>query len=440
MRKKIKHYAVTIIIIFSILVINVMAYFQYTRNINKQLEEQTDIHLKAITDEMVECLNIKMEERLATFKAVAMFIGTVDDIKGELIENAMKKQAEAAGYGKFDVIDAEGVGLKSKGELDYKDNKNFKKALAGKGIMDIRTDEYGAISGIDYYVPIYREDKIIGVLLTTSDLVQFTNYMDISDLGQYGNSFIVKQDGTLLTRGYGLDEVENISMIFGDNKAAPELINSMQSRQSGYISYVTDSTKRYICYSRTAFNKWYMVSVVSSSSLDVNNSDIENEGTIFFIEIAILTILLTAYLVRIVIIENKGKRLNKERYYMISKYTDSITFDYSCEKDTMYCNDKWKKIFGYEVEKSNLKEDITRHVKEEDKELFKEKIELLMNEKEFVKFQLSLLDAEGKPVYCNFKMSSIKGKKGKVQKILGIIEVLQQERNYIESEEYDNEE
>lgn len=435
MRKNIKHYAVTIIIIFVILVINVMAYFQYTKNISEQLSEQTDIHLQAITDEMVECLNIKMEERLATFKAVATFIGTLDDIRGELVENAMKKQAEAAGYSEFDVIDEQGIGLSSKGDLDYKDNKLFKKALGGKSVMEVRQDTYGGTCGIDYYVPIYRDDKIVGVLLTTSDLVQFTSYMDISDLGQYGNAFIVKQDGTLLTRGYGLDEVENISMIFGDNKASYDLINSMQSRQSGYISYVTDSTKRYICYSRTAFNKWYMVSVVSSSSIEVNNNDIANEGTVFFIEIGILTLILTIYLVRVVILESNSSKLNKTRYYMVSKYTDSITFDYSCAKDTMYCNDKWKKILGYDVERSNLRENITRHIKDEDKELFKEKIDDILKEKEFVKFQASLLNADGKPVYCNFKILSIKGKKGKVQKVLGIIEVLQQERNNVEDEE-----
>ncbi len=435
MRKNIKHYAVTVIIIFVILVINVMAYFKYTKNISEQLSEQTDIHLQAVTDEMVECLNIKMEERLATFKAVATFIGTLDNIRGELVENAMKMQAEAAGYSEFDVIDEHGRGLVSKGELDYKDNKLFKKALGGKSVMEVRQDTYGATCGIDYYVPIYKGDKIIGVLLTTSDLVQFTSYMDISDLGQYGNAFIVKQDGTLLTRGYGLDEVENISMIFGDNKASYDLINNMQSRQSGYISYVTDSTNRYICYARIAFNKWYMVSVVSSSSIEVNNNNIANEGTVFFIEIGILTLILTIYLVRAVILENNSSKLNKTRYYMVSKYTDSITFDYSCAKDTMYCNDKWKKILGYDVERSNLREDITRHIKEEDKELFAEKIQCILNEKEFVKFQASLLNAEGNPVYCNFKILSIKGKKGKVQKVLGIIEVLQQERNNIEHEE-----
>lgn len=424
MRKNIKHYAVTVVIIFLILVINVVAYFQYSKNISEQLAQQTDLHLQAVTDEMVECLNIKMEERLATFGAVATFIGTVEDIKSLEIERALEKQAQAAGYSNFDVIDAAGIGLESKGSIDYNSNKCFLKAIVGKSVMEVREDEYGATSGIDFFVPIYKDDKAIGVLLSTSDLVQFTNYMDISDLGQYGNAFIVKQDGTLLTRGYGLDEVENISMIFGDSKSAPELINSMQSRQSGYVSYVTQSAKRYICYARTSFNKWYMVSVVSSSSIEVNNNDITNEGTVFFLEIGVLTLILTIYLVRVVILESKGNRLNKTRYYMVSKYTDSITFDYSCVKDTMYCNDKWKKIFGYEVEKSNLREDIARHVSDEDKERFKEVIDVLIKQKDFVKFQVAIMDANENPVNCSFKMSTIKGRKGKIQKVLGIIEVV----------------
>lgn len=425
MRKNIKHYAVTIFIIFLILIINVIAYFQYSKNIDEQLAQQTEIHLQAITDEMVECLNIKMEERLATFKAVATFIGTVDDLQGSFVESALTKQAQAAGYSQFDVIGADGIGLKSKGNIDYSEDKCFIKALAGKSVMEIDEDAYGAISGIDYYVPIYKNDKITGVLLTTSDLVQFTNYMDISDLGQYGNAFIVKQDGTLLSRGYGLDEVENISMIFGSNKAATKLINSMQSRQSGYVEYESDSTKRYICYARTSFNKWYMVSVVSASSIEVTNDDIANEGAVFFLEIGVLTLVLTVYLVRAVFVESKSNRINKTRYYMVSKYTDSITFDYSCEKDTMYCNDKWKKIFGYDVERSNLKEDITRHIADEDKERFREIVDVLMTQKEFVKFQVSIKDSEDRLVHCNFKMSAIKGKKGKVLKVLGVIEPIQ---------------
>jgi len=426
MIKNLKHYAVTVVIIFVILIINVMAYFQYSANIKEQLEQQKDIHLQSVIDDTVECLNIKMEERLVTFEAVATFIGTESDIKSHIVIDALAKQAESAGYSDFDIITSDGKGLDVKGDIDYTDNRNYIKALGGKSVLDIRTDNFGAVRGIEYYVPIRSNDKIVGVLMTVSTLEQFTKYMDISDLGQYGNVFVVKADGTLLSRGYGLDEVENISMVFDDKKSSSDLLNSIQSRQSGYVSYDTGNSIRYICYARTAYNKWYMVSIVSASSLQVSNNDIANEGTVFFMEIAVLTIILTVYLIRAVFAESQSNLMNKKRYYLVSKYTDRIIFDYSCRKDTMYCNENWKKIFGYEVEKSKLREDVTRHIADEDKERFKEIIDVLIKDKEFVRFQVGIKNNEGATINCSVRMSAIKGKKGKMQKVLGIIEVCSQ--------------
>ena len=423
MFRNIKHYAITVVIILVILVINVTAYFQYSSNLSQKLDKQVDNHLQAVMEETVECLDIKMEEKLASFKAVATFIGSVDDMKGTGVIKALTKQAEAAGYSDFDVISVDGIGLSEKGSKNYTDNKNYEKALGGKSVFGTKTDKFNVVDGIEYYVPIYGDGKIIGVLMTSSTLAQFTDYMDISDRGQYGNVFIVKQDGTLLTRGYGLDEVGNISMVFNNDSSATKLINSMQSRQSGYVEYKTDDTVRYICYSRTAYNKWYMVSILSASSLEVTNGDIENSGTIFFMEIGVLTVFLTIYLIRAVVVESRSNIMNKKRYYIVSKYTDRIIFDYSCRKDTMYCNENWKKIFGYDVAKEKLREDMARYIADEDKERYLEIVNVFLNEKDFVKFQIGIKDAEGQVINCSMKLSAIKGKKGKIQKVLGIIEV-----------------
>lgn len=422
MIKSIKQYAITIVIILVILVINVMAYFQYSSNIGEQLLQQTNIHLQAVIDETVECLNIKMEERLETYRAVATFIGNLGYVDKEKIEKALASQSDMAGYRDFDLILSDGIGLESKGSIEYSENSNFKKALGGKNTMDVKEDSYGSIKGIDYYVPIYVNDKVEGVLKIFSTLEQFTSYMDIADLRQYGNVFIVKQDGTLLSRGYGLDEVDNIRMILGNDKSASKLINSMQSRKSGYISYNSGASKRYLCYAKTAYNKWYMVSIVSAASIDVSNEDITNEGTVFFFEIAVLTGILFAYLVRMVVNESKGNQLNKKRYYIVSKYSDSIVFDYSCAKDTMYCNEKWKKIFGYDTEKEDLRKDITKHIAQQDKERFSQIIDVLKTEKEFIRFQVAINDRQGNPVNCIVKLFAIKSRRGKLQKVLGVIE------------------
>lgn len=421
MIKSIKQYAITIVIIFVVLIINVMAYFQYSNNISEQLQQQTNIHLQAVIDETVECLNIKMEERLETYRAVATFIGTLNDLTQENVVKALTNQADAAGYTDFDLINTDGIGLESKGSKRYVEDDGFSKALGGKSAMETFTDEYGSIRGINYYVPIIKNNQVVGVLMTFSTLEQFTISTDISDLGQYGNVFIVKQDGTLLSRGYGLDEVDNITMILGNDKSTSKLINSMQSRKSGYISYNSGASKRYLCYAKTSYNKWYMVSIVQASSIDVTK-DITSEGTMFFVEIAVITSILMIYLVRMVIIESKDNKLNKKLYHIVSKYADSIVIDYNSEKDTIYFNEKWKELFGYEPDKENLRQDISRYIAEKDKDRYNQIIDVLINEKEFVKFQVAIIDSQGDSINCIMKLSAIKTKRGKVQRVLGIIE------------------
>ena len=418
MKKRFKQYGIAIVI----LLINVLAYIQYTGNINKRLELQTQTHLKSLIDETTECINIKLEERLETYKAVATFIGNMDALETDEVVKTLRNQAESAGYTDFDLIDKEGYGYKSKEKATYLEDQNYVSAIEGKSEIDVVTDIFGTIKGIKYYVPIYSRDEITGVLMVSSTLEQFTAYTDISDLSEYGNVFVVKQDGTLLSRGYGLDEVDNIKMIFGEDKTASTLIKSMQSRKSGFVSFDSGEAKKYICYSRTDFNKWYVVSIVPAHSVEATNEDIKTDGTVFFFEIAMLTVILMIFLVRLVFSESKGNQLNRQRYHFVTKYSDSIIIDYSCAKDTMFCNENWKKVMGYEPERKELKSDITRYIADEDKERFNQIIEVLRKEKEFVKFQVGIKKEDGEIVKCIFKLAAIKTKRGKLQKVVGVIE------------------
>ena len=83
MKKRFRQYIIAIVI----LLINVLAYIQYTGNINKRLETQTQIHLKALIDETTECINIKLEERINAYKAVATLIGNLDDVDMDIPED-----------------------------------------------------------------------------------------------------------------------------------------------------------------------------------------------------------------------------------------------------------------------------------------------------------------------------------------------------------------
>ena len=418
MKKRFKQYIIAIII----LMINVLAYIQYTGNINKRLEKQTDAHLKSLIDETKECINIKLEERLETYEAVATFIGNLENMDLEILEKALRNQSDSAGYTEFDLLNLDGDSYMLQETGVYAENSKFQNACKGKSCFEIKYDTYGSLKGINYYIPIKNGKLVEGILMVYSSLEQFTTFTDIIDLNKYGNVFIVKQDGTLISRGYGLDEVENIKMILNDDKSASKLVKSMQSRKSGYISYDSGEAKKYICYARTDFNKWYMVSIVSAQSVEATNEDIKTDGTVFFFEIAMLTVILMLFLVRLVFSESKGNQLNRQRYHFVTKYSDSIIIDYSCAKDTMFCNENWKKVLGYEPEKKDLRSDITRYIAEDDIERFNQIIDVLKKEKEFVRFQVGIKNEQGEIVNCIFKLAAIKTRRGKLQKVVGVIE------------------
>ena len=418
MKKRFRQYIIAIVI----LLINVLAYIQYTGNINKRLETQTEVHLKALIDETTECINIKLEERIKTYTAVATLIGNLEDADMDKISKALKNQADSAGYTDFDLIDKNGNGLKGKGDLKYAEDENFKKALEGKVSIAISEDSFGSVKGVNYFVPVTKGEVVKGVFKVYSTLEQFTELVDIADLGEYGNVFVVMQDGTLISRGYGLDEVDNIKLLLHNDKSATKLVKSMQSRKSGYISYDSGEAKKYIFYGRTDYNKWYMVSMISAQSVETTNEDIKTDATVFFFEIAMLTVILMLFLIRMVFSESKGNQMNRQRYHIVTKYSDSIIIDYNCEKDKMYCNENWKKVLGFEPDKTELRADIARYIVDEDKERYIEIIEVLRKEKEFVKFQAGIKNDKGEVVKFIFKLTAIKTKRGKMQKVVGIIE------------------
>lgn len=418
MKKRFRQYIIAIVI----LLINVLAYIQYTGNINKRLETQTEVHLKALIDETTECINIKLEERIKTYTAVATLIGNLEDADMDKISKALSNQADSAGYTDFDLIDKDGNGLKGKGNLKYAEDENFKKALEGKVSIAVLEDSFGSVKGVNYFVPVSKGEVVKGVFKVYSTLEQFTELVDIDDLGEYGNVFVVMQDGTLISRGYGLDEVDNIKLLLHNDKSATKLVKSMQSRKSGYISYDSGEAKKYIFYGRTDYNKWYMVSMISAQSVESTNEDIKTDATVFFFEIAMLTVILMLFLIRMVFSESKGNQMNRQRYHIVTKYADSIIIDYNCEKDKMYCNENWKKVLGFEPDKTELRADIARYIVDEDKERYNEIIEVLKKEKEFVKFQAGIKNDKGEVVKFIFKLTAIKTKRGKMQKVVGILE------------------
>lgn len=423
--KGLKRYAVSIVITFIIILVNIGIFYNFYTDTYYNLGEQTKSYLNNIVEEAAECVNIKINERFITLEALAMYIGTYSNGDYTTVSKVLDAQVAIDGFGGYDIVGLDGYGLIEKGGADYSNTDFFDKTKKGKNMLFDYNDQNSKSHDIGFSVPVYRDDKIEGVLVVFCSYEEFSSFTDIDAFGNNGDSFIVKQDGTLLTRANGLDEVENIKLILSDDtKSANALISGMKQKTLGNVSYGNGNHKRYLCYSKTSYNKWYVVTIVSADTVDEHTSVIRGAGVTFIMEISVLLILLLVYFIYLITSHIRSSRINKERYYIVTDNSETIMFDYSVKNDTMYCNDKWNHIFGYELPKSDMKSIMTKYVYEEDIDKFLRRVDRINKTNDYVKFSIRLLNDKNEPIGCLVKLYAIRGFRGRVTKILGVIETL----------------
>ena len=422
--KRIKEYYVTIILIAAVIIINIAAFALYISNINRDIQKQTEEHLVDIMEEASTSVELKVEETIHELEMTAYYISMSDNYLEETTYANIVKMTRKAGFEKFDIIGADGTGLEENGSKDYSEKKFFSKVMNGSvSILDI-SDSEGNTKGVRFSVPIRNEvDEIEGVYLVECDLDSFTELLNLDSVNSKGKAFIIKSDGTVLSRKTD-SSIRNVSDILDNETNVKTLKNYMKSKKAGVVGFANGKdSKRYICYSKTNFNSWEIIMVVSSSGVEANISDVTDNFVFLGVIIGVMLIVLIAYFIYTLVSVKSKSAINLQRYYMVSKYTEDIIFDYSCVKDTLYSNENWKKLFGYELPKESVKEKMEEYVAEQDRAFYREKIEEAKKSKDgLVQFKCSILDQGKNAVSCICKIFAVKDNMGKVIKIVGVIE------------------
>lgn len=420
--KRFKDNYITVVLILIVIAVNIGAFGAYVNNVKYSLALQTETHIDNILNEAVECINLKLDEQMNTMETMSSFITTLSshDNVNDILEELLKRQKESYGYSLFELVPA-GNG-ETEANKAYSDKEYYKNALKGKTVIVEEINE-GNVTDIVLASPVYTDGgEINGVLVAKMDSNTFYRTIEIPSLEQNGKCFVVKKDGTLISKSENLMAVSKINDLLPKKEYADSLINGMRSRTAGIISCQSDGQNRYIGYEKLSINKWYVVSIISSDAVEASVSDMETDMVILGVELGFILLVLIVYFIYTIISRKNREKMNLERYFIAAKYADTIMVDYSIAKDTMYCNEKWEKLFGYTLPRSNIKEKLTEHFYSEDREIFINNYKELIDNNIEKDFSARVLDKEGNPVKCSFKLFPICEKKGKIVKIIGFIE------------------
>lgn len=418
--KRFKDTYITVVLILIVIAVNMGAFAAYVNNVKYSLSIQTQMHVDNIVNEAVECINLKLDEQMNTMKTMSQVITVLSshENSNDILQELLESQRNSAGYSILELVQADNETFSS--------NEYYKNALKGKTVMEEEEDN-GNVTDIVFATPVYTaEGEIYAVLVAKMDSNTFYRTIEIPSLEQNGKCFVVRKDGVLISKSSNLSNVSKINELLPKKEYADSLINGMRSRNSGIISCQSDGKSRYIGYERLSTNKWYVVSIISAASVEASVSDMETDVVILGVELGFILIVLIVYFIYTIISRKNREKMNLERYFIATKYADTIMIDYSIAKDTMYCNDKWEKLFGYSLPKSNVKIKVFKYLYPEDREIFINNFNELMEnniEKEFI---ARVADKNNNPIKCNIKLFPICEKKGKIVKVIGFIETEEQ--------------
>lgn len=395
--KRLRRINITFAVLAGVIIISVFSYIGVLVQVKKNLAEQTTQHIKDITAEIGGHMESIMDERFSVLAAYSYYISAVGDMSDDDKILFAKECAEREDMISIEVLEYDGE------SVPYSTNT-----------IQEETDDKGN-KIIAFYLPFTDEDKNY-VVKGTCSIESFSESVSIEAFGQTKNTFIVKRDGTVITAEEGINSLDDIFK--SQSQYSKLLISSIQSRNTGNITYTEDGNKRYICYANISYNNWYIIAFVSSDVIESKYDEVSVNGIVLSVVLMLVIIILVSYIAyfskRYVLYKN----IVSERREIYSKHTGYVLFDYRVNIKSLEISEGIKDILGYIPE---LEDGKITFLSEKSREKILDIVDQIKEKEHIENVELEAVTADGTIKNVKVTLTAIKRKNGEVVRIVGSI-------------------
>ena len=203
-----------------------------------------------------------------------------DDTPWDQKVAAVQKEMKKMGYARMFLVnlDGEATGFTpEKTTTNVKEREYFKKALAGQAnFSEVIISSVSGEAIMVVATPVYRDDKITGVLYGVIEQEQLQSISEQFSYGKTGFSYIVHQNGSMITSNLREDITNQLNLL-EDTKDDPSkkqlhdlLQNHILKGESGVTQYKYGEFNRIASYAPIKNQPWSMVTVVTPEEIFAN--------------------------------------------------------------------------------------------------------------------------------------------------------------------------
>ncbi|MDO5114615.1 MAG: diguanylate cyclase [Synergistaceae bacterium] len=418
------------------------------RSYDRQTEE---------TLQQAAVFDISITEQYKTLNAFAegyglgLFDRRLSAARLSIVRNAM-------GAGLAGIADAEGSALMDDGRRLYiGEGAFFARTMLSKNML-VRDEAFTDDEGRPLFVisaPLTVDGSVRGVLFVCFNGEQFRNLTKLAAFDGDSYSFIVAPAGDFilgsgsrhLILGDSDGDAEDDKNIFNllkenDSSSGHEvqtLAADMNQERGGVAGFTSGGVRRYIVYEPLAVNDWYLIDVISASSVEQHTGSIIKE---VFLLLAIMvacsaSLMLFIYWLnkfknRELVEEQERLRQAEEIYRSAFEFSDSVLVVIDIQNDSVIFNSNFQKIFGFEPAAgtlSEIKSEVNSFINENDLNMVMERF--LDSEKDAI-IECRIGGRVKKETWAEFRFTKIFDRYGKVQRIIGRLTNIDEKKRHIQ--------
>ena len=298
-------YAITIFIIT--LVIGISIFFNVVQS---SIEKNSRETLITNVTQQSEHLNTILNINYSYLNVLAQELSKSEDLFSENNISLIKAFMENTDLNRTAIIDSDGNALYDNNVVkNVAHRRYFKESMQGKqSLSDPLESSVDQQTRVILSVPIYKNNQVIGVVGGSYNVTKLGNMLfdDLFD-GQ-GKSFIVDQDGNLITRDEKYEKKHNIKTIDNlfDICDEKEVKTDFNQQESDLIQIQTKKNKSlYLAYSPLKINDWMICYIVPVHVAQESYTFIKHYETLLATFLGLIVLSLMIYLAHSNSRENK---------------------------------------------------------------------------------------------------------------------------------------
>ncbi|MCC0639367.1 MULTISPECIES: EAL domain-containing protein [unclassified Clostridioides] len=317
----------SIIAIISILVVTISCLI-YGSKLNKTLGEETNQYLSEIANQSVNVLKKQINGDIKLLQSISIYIEGEESFELDNIISILKRESVNSSFKRMGVILPDGMAYTTDGYVeDFSKRDYFSKSMQGEVVItgklkDVIKDH----KDINVYsVPIYKGNKIIGVIFATHSTKLYEKILSVPTFNGKGYSYIANSNGDIVLNPSSKNANSNMENLFSyinkSNALSKSTLNDMKlnikNSKSGSLSYNMSGKGYYLSYAPIGINDWYLFSEVPRTAVS------EKSYAIIKLTLSaciVLIVIFTSLIIYILIMQKKSKERLEE-----FAFKDSIT-------------------------------------------------------------------------------------------------------------------